>query len=148
MSAGTGIFHSEYNPSPNSVTRFLQIWILPRKRNLPPGYGQIRINPLEMQGKFARIAGPEKGSQWLHIQQNASLFLGSFGAGNIQIPVPYEENSGVFLFLIEGKILIFDKELADKDAIGIRQCTSLEAEVMDSSRLLLIHLPMQHNPAN
>ena len=148
MSAGTGIFHSEYNPSPDSIVRFLQLWIYPNRRNIPPRYGQIKLNPTLFEEKFAEIVAPVPKDNCLMIQQDASLFFGNFRQGKVTIPVPAEKKYGAFLFLIEGKIRIFDHELADRDAIGIHECTSAELEVISPSRILLMLLPLHHNPKN
>lgn len=148
MSSGTGIFHSEYNQSRTSIVRFLQIWILPWRRNIPPRYSVMKINQTALQNRFAEIAGPEPKAGCLQIQQRARLFLGKFQMGNFKIPASEEKNSGTFVFLIQGKIRIFDQELRDRDALGNRQCTSMEMEVLNPSHVLLMHVPMNHQPPN
>ena len=145
MSAGTGIFHSEYNSDPRASVRFLQIWILPYRRNLPPRYAQMKIDPVQTEGKFAEIISPEEKENCLMIQQNARFFIGSARQGTLPLPLPSEKGIGIYLFLIEGKIRIFGEELADRDAIGILDCTSTELEVLSPSKILLMHLPIHQN---
>ena len=145
MSAGTGIFHSEYNPDRNSPVRFLQIWILPYRRNLPPRYAQMTIDQQGMKGKFLQVISPEKREDCLQIQQQASLFLGNFEPGKVSVPHRNAEGTGSFLFLIKGKIRLFGHELADRDAIGFLENTSTEMEVCEASQVLLMHLPLQHS---
>ena len=60
MSAGNGVIHSEFNPSPTEDCHFLQIWILPNKQDIEPAYTQFTYDPKEKQGKFRLIAGPDK----------------------------------------------------------------------------------------
>jgi len=146
MSSGTGIFHSEYNASNLSTVRFLQIWILPRRRNLPPLYQKVSIDYEQLENNFTEIAGPEEKPGCLQIRQHARLFLGKFQKGIWDVPIPVEKNSGTFVFLIQGKIRIFDNELSDRDAIGIQECTSMEVKVLNPSFILLMQVPMQHQP--
>jgi len=143
MSSGTGIFHSEYNASTLSAVRFLQIWILPRRRNMPPLYQKVTIDYGQLENNFTEIAGPDEKPGSLQIRQHARLFLGRFQEGNWEIPIPADKNSGTFVFLIQGKIRIFDSDLADRDAIGIRECTSMELKVLQPSFVLLMQVPMQ-----
>ena len=60
MSAGTGVIHSEFNPSKTEPVHFLQIWIVPDKQDVPPSYTQFGYDPKEKHGKLRLIAGPEK----------------------------------------------------------------------------------------
>ena len=62
MSAGTGVMHSEFNPSSTDPVHFLQIWIQPATLGTPSSYEQIRFDPKEKQGKFKLLAGP-RGAQ-------------------------------------------------------------------------------------
>ena len=62
MSAGTGVIHSEFNPSKTEPVHFLQIWIVPDKQDVPPSYTQFGYDPEEKNGKFRLIAGPDKNT--------------------------------------------------------------------------------------
>ena len=74
MSAGTGVTHSEFNPSKNEPVHFLQIWILPEARGIKPGYEQKQINPNEMKGRLRLVASREPSGDAVKIHQDVRLY--------------------------------------------------------------------------
>jgi quercetin 2,3-dioxygenase len=78
MSAGTGVMHSEFNPSPTDSTHLLQIWILPDRKGLKPEYEQLAFPDKDLRGKFAHLAGP--GAP-VTIHQDASLYVARLTKG-------------------------------------------------------------------
>jgi len=78
MTAGTGILHSEFNPSKEKPTHLLQIWILPEKQGLKPEYEEHKFTPGELSGKFQPIAGKEAP---VSIRQDVELFAAKFAKG-------------------------------------------------------------------
>jgi redox-sensitive bicupin YhaK (pirin superfamily) len=78
MTAGTGILHSEFNPSKEKPTHLLQIWILPEKQGLKPEYEEHKFTPGELNGKFQPIAGKEAP---VSIHQDVELFAAKFAKG-------------------------------------------------------------------
>ena len=142
MSAGTGIFHSEYNQSKSSIVRFLQIWIVPNKRNISPRYAQMKINPERHQNKFGVIISPVPSEETIWIHQNASLSLGNFETGK-NVPIPEAKNGiGNFLFVLKGKINLFGSTLNSRDAIGITESPVTEVSIEEQSQLLLLQVPL------
>ena len=82
MTAGTGITHSEYNPSPSQSVHFLQIWILPDREGLPPGYEQRFFLSAEKQGRLRLVASPDGSDGSVTLHQDARLYLSQLGAGD------------------------------------------------------------------
>jgi len=80
MSAGTGVLHSEYNPSHENGVHFLQIWIQPRERGIAPGYEQKRFEDAEKRGRFRLIASPDGADGSVTIHQDARVYAGLFDA--------------------------------------------------------------------
>jgi redox-sensitive bicupin YhaK (pirin superfamily) len=74
MSAGTGITHSEFNPSRNEPVHLLQIWILPEARGIKPSYEQKQINRNEMKGKLQLVASREPSGDAVKIHQDVRLY--------------------------------------------------------------------------
>lgn len=80
MSAGTGVLHSEYNPSRENGVHFLQIWIQPSTRGIAPGYEQKRFESDEKRGRFRLIASPDGAEGSVTIHQDARVYAGQFDA--------------------------------------------------------------------
>ena len=78
MSAGTGVRHSEFNPSSSEPAHFLQIWIQPAKRNIQPSYEEKRFAPEEKRGRLRLIVSPDRADGSLLIHQDARVYAGLF----------------------------------------------------------------------
>jgi quercetin 2,3-dioxygenase len=81
MSAGTGIFHSEFNPSPKEQVHLLQIWIKPNRQGIKPSYGQKAFPVAERQGKLRLVASPDGRSGSISIQSDTYLYATVLAAG-------------------------------------------------------------------
>ena len=81
MSAGTGIRHSEYNPSPDQAARLLQIWLLPDKQGVAPGYEQKAFPASEREGRLRLVASPDGEDGSVRIHQNTKLYATLLKAG-------------------------------------------------------------------
>ncbi|HTR56064.1 MAG TPA: pirin family protein, partial [Kofleriaceae bacterium] len=81
MSAGTGVLHSEFNASPGEVVHFLQIWLLPAKRNVKPSYAQKTFSDADKRGRLALVASPDGRAGSISINADANVYAGLFGAG-------------------------------------------------------------------
>ena len=80
MSAGTGVLHSEMNPSPTQPAHFFQIWLLPQ-RGIKPSYEQKRFEPEEKQGRLRLVASPDGREGSVTVNQDVDLYAGLFKAG-------------------------------------------------------------------
>src|SRR4030095_3911017 len=81
MSAGTGVTHSEFNPSSNEGVHLYQIWLLPEKKGIPPSYEQKTLSEKDKQGNLLLAASGEGKDGALKIHQDARLFLSSLNSG-------------------------------------------------------------------
>ena len=101
MSAGTGIYHSEYNKDREQRVKFLQIWVYPDKKNVEPRYDQITLNLADRHNKLQQILSPNADDAGVWIHQNAWFNLGKFDKG---ISTEYALNAkgnGVIRFCIK-----------------------------------------------
>src|SRR5690606_20497754 len=78
MSAGTGIYHSEYNKNKDKPVKFLQIWVIPNKGNVEPRYDQVTLNVADRHNKLQQIVSPKDGGEGVWIHQDAWFHLGKF----------------------------------------------------------------------
>lgn len=140
MSAGTGIYHSEYNPSPNEELNLFQIWIFPNQKQVAPRYAQRKYELIN--GAFTTLVGPEKSgiATWIH--QDAWLSMGMFDTDATISYVLNNPNNGAYIMLIEGAIQIGEQVLQQKDAIGISNTSQIEIKIQQKAKILVIEVPM------
>jgi quercetin 2,3-dioxygenase len=142
MSAGTGIFHSEFNKNPDQEVKFLQIWIFPNKKNVTPRYGQITLNPHDRIDKLQQIISPNIDDAGLWIYQNAWFHLGKFGKGLTTDYKIKAKGNGVYAFVLSGDLTINNQQLKSRDGFGIWDTDNLIISSDTDSELLLMEVPM------
>ncbi|MGD2073597.1 MAG: pirin family protein [Gammaproteobacteria bacterium] len=142
MSAGTGLTHSEYNDSATEAVNFLQIWVLPKERDIEPRYGQKAFDQAEHHNRFLTVVAPERGDETVWINQDAWLSLGNLDAGRTLSYTANRAGHGLYLFVIEGQIEVADETLGTRDAIGITDAAELAVGAGLDSWLLMIEVPM------
>ncbi|HKO76436.1 MAG TPA: pirin family protein, partial [Flavobacterium sp.] len=115
MSAGTGIFHSEFNKNEDQLVKFLQIWVYPNKKNVTPRYDQITLKTEKRKNKFQQILSPSPDDEGVWIHQDAWFHLGTFDQ-NISTEYTIKKpNNGVYVFIINGSATIADQKLNSRD---------------------------------
>jgi redox-sensitive bicupin YhaK (pirin superfamily) len=142
MSAGTGVTHSEFNPSPDHETQSLQIWIFPKVRNIQPRYDQKNFKGLLVKNKLTTLVSPDKSPDTLWLNQDTTFSTGFFDAGqqiDYTIKTP---GNGAYIFVLEGSVNISDIKLNKRDAIGVYDTSSITANTDTEARLLIIEVPM------
>jgi len=142
MSAGSGLYHSEYNASKTEPVSFLQIWVFPKERDIEPRYEQKTFNPAQRQNKLQTVVSPAKDDGALWINQDAWFSLADLEKDKT---LTYSLNSkagGVFIFLLEGNADIAGESLAKRDAIGVSSTDSIEITANENSEILVIEVPM------
>jgi quercetin 2,3-dioxygenase len=146
MSAGTGIFHSEYNGDKNKEGKFLQIWVIPNKLDVQPRYDQITLDPLKRINKLQQIVSPNPKDEGVWIYQDAWFYLGKI-QNNHQVSYKIKrKGNGVFCFLLFGEMKINNNMLQKRDAIGFWDLDSIDlVSLSDDSEILVIDIPMKNS---
>jgi redox-sensitive bicupin YhaK (pirin superfamily) len=143
MSAGTGITHSEYNKNADKQVKFLQIWVIPNKRNVPPRYDQISLKAEDKHNRLQQILSPSAEDEGVWIHQNAWFHLGSFDKGKSLEYQIKDAKNGVYAFVLKGSFSFHGQTLDKRDGMGIWDISSLSMEALsDSSEILLMEVPM------
>jgi len=142
MSAGTGIFHSEYNHNEDTEARFLQIWIFPNKRDIKPRYDQISIKDIAKENEFYQILSPNPDDEGVWINQNAWFHLGEMSEGKEATYKLKDKSNGIYAFLLDGEVAVDGNELKARDGIGIWDTDSIEFHFSKDSKVLLMEVPM------
>ncbi len=143
MSAGSGLQHSEYNHYKDKSTNFLQIWVLPKLRNIEPRYDQKTFDPKQRLNKIQTVVAPDNhDAVW--INQNAWFSLANMEASKELSYKIKKEGNGVYVFVIDGNITIGDQQLNKKDALGIWEIDNIILKSNSNAEVLLIDIPMKN----
>lgn len=142
MSAGTGIRHSEYNKNQDKVVKFLQIWVIPNKKDVTPRYDQISLDIKDRHNKLQQIISPQMNDEGVWIHQNAWFHLGMFDQGYSSNYKLKDENNGVYIFNLKGDIKVNDQKMSSRDGYGIWNTKELTISADTDSEFLIIEVPM------
>ncbi|MFN6078393.1 MAG: pirin family protein, partial [Bacteroidota bacterium] len=143
MSAGTGVYHSEYNKNKDETVKFLQIWVFPNKKNVTPRYDQISLNIEERKNKLQQILSPNAEDEGVWIHQDAWFHLGNFDKGqNVHYQIKKEGN-GLYAFILKGSFVIDEQEMDLRDGLGITGTNQIDIIARENdAEILLMEVPM------
>ena len=142
MSAGTGIFHSEYNKNKNSRMKFLQIWVLPNKKNVTPRYDQITLNIADRHNKLQQILSPNANDSGVWIHQNAWFHLGKFDKETSVDYAIKAKGNGLYVFVLSGDLTVNNQQLKTRDGFGTWEVDKVTISASSESEFLLMEVPM------
>lgn len=143
MSAGTGIFHSEYNKNSDRLTKFLQIWVYPNQKNVAPRYDQITLNTEDRHNKLQQILSPNADDAGVWIHQDAWFHLGTFDNGFQSEYQLKKAGNGIYAFVLKGDFTIGNIALNERDGLGIWDTNSIEITANSAdAEILLMEVPM------
>lgn len=142
MSAGTGIFHSEYNANKDKELELLQIWVFSDKKNVTPRYQQMSLADLQKPNELYQILSPNSEDAGVWIHQQAWFRLGDLSAGKSVNYKLHKKESGVYVFVIEGEASIADKTLKRRDGLGIWETDEFQIVSSTDSKILIMEIPM------
>lgn len=139
MTAGTGVRHSEFNPSNEGQVHLYQIWILPERTGLPPSYEELSAAEDDKRDRFRLVASPDGANGSLTIHQDARLYLASLSAGQA---ISHELKSGraAWLQIVRGNVNVFGHELTAGDGAAITEDNALTISADAESEILLFDL--------
>ncbi|MHA4740975.1 pirin family protein [Dyadobacter sp. MSC1_007] len=141
MSAGTGIYHTEFNKNQDQPVSFLQIWLYPDKLNVAPRYGQTDYSKGDRHNRFQQILSPDPNDQGVWIHQQAWFHLAEMDAG---IEIEYalkKEGNGVYVFVIDGMVEVNGETLQQRDGYGFWPEGRTVIKALEKSNVLLIEVP-------
>ncbi len=139
MSAGSGIVHAEFNASQERPTHLLQIWIVPSKDGIKPGYEQKTIDPASITNKFARIAAPEPNENEVSIVQDAEIWAAKLDGDNEAIH-SLEQGRRAWIQVAKGEVEIGGEVLKAGDAAGITDESKISVRAKAPSEVLLFDM--------
>ena len=140
MSAGSGVRHSEFNPSPSAGTHFLQIWIQPDKLNMEPSYEEKRFSSEEKRGHLRLIVSPDRAQGSLLIHQDARIYAGLFD-GPETADLRVSEGRRLYVHVARGDISANDVILSAGDALQVTEESELRLRAGRNAEVLVFDLP-------
>ena len=124
MSAGTGIAHSEYNHAADQTTHFLQIWLLPNRLGIAPGYEQKAFAATDKRGRLRLVAAPDGRDGSVTIHADASMYAGLFD-GSERAELPLDAQRLAYVHLVRGEASVNGQALGTGDAVRLDGETQL-----------------------
>jgi len=140
MSAGSGVRHSEFNPSQGSGTHFLQIWIQPNVRNIEPSYEEKKFSASEKRGRLRLIVSSDGADGSVLIHQDAKVYAGLFD-GEERAALTVAPKRKIYVHVARGAVVANGTELSAGDALKITDETSLSLEQGRGAEILVFDLP-------
>ena len=145
MSAGTGVTHSEFNPSPGEPVHFLQIWIVPDKKGVAPRYQQKHFTPAEKRGRLRLIISPEGADGSLSVYQDARVYAGLFD-GPETATLDVAPGRYVYLQVAQGAVTVNGQRFGEGDGARFREETRFMLTDGDNAEVLLFDLRPRELP--
>jgi redox-sensitive bicupin YhaK (pirin superfamily) len=133
MTAGTGVVHSEANPSAEEPAHFLQIWIEPERRGLPPGYEQKTFEDSERRGVLRLVASRDGRAGSVTVHQDVSLYAGIFGAGQ-RAETSLAKGRRAWVQVARGAVTVNGAALAEGDGAAVDEESTVVVEGRETSK--------------
>ncbi|QKF80750.1 pirin family protein [Halarcobacter ebronensis] len=139
LSAGSGIFHSEFNQHDSKILRLLQIWILPPKKSLPKLYGSYKFKKEQREDKFLNIVSSQEGEAPIKLYQDVNIYVSELKKEK-KLTFDILKNRQIYFVQIEGSSNINGEILNFGDALEIQKEDTIEIEALENSHFLFIEM--------
>ncbi len=136
MTAGSGVMHSEFNPSPKNAVHLLQIWLLPERKGLAPSYEQLAFPDSDLRGKFNLVAGPKAP---VTIHQDANLYITRLNEGDA-VKHAIAPGRHAWVQIARGAVELNGRELKAGDGAAVSDESELIVKARESSEVLAFDL--------
>lgn len=140
MSAGTGVTHSEYNPSSSEPVHFLQIWLQPNAMGVDPAYDQKHFPVEDRRGRWTLLVSPDGRDGSIATHQDALMFGTLLGEGET-LEYAFDGERQGYLHLARGRLRVGEITLAGGDGLRIQKQATLRIEGIEAAEVLLFDLP-------
>jgi redox-sensitive bicupin YhaK (pirin superfamily) len=142
MSAGTGIYHSEYNHNKDKHAKLLQIWVFPNQNNVKPRYEQMKFDMAKAKNQWMQLVSPSPEDDGLWIYQNAWFSQTKLDKDVSLNYTMKAKNNGAYIFVIEGAVQIGNQILNQRDGYGIWDIDQFEIiALQENANVLVMDVP-------
>ena len=139
ISAGSGITHSEFNPSPTAAVHLYQLWIVPNRLGIPPSYQQQAFDGHALQNQLRLVASPHGAEDSLAIQQDVRIYLGRLDRGQ-SVHHPLATDRHAWLQVLQGRVRLDSVSLETSDGVAVSDQNSLPIHATDAAEIMLFDL--------
>ncbi|MDX2014716.1 MAG: pirin family protein [Myxococcaceae bacterium] len=139
MSAGTGVFHSEFNASKVDPVHFLQIWLLPDELGVAPGYEQKTFAAADKQGRLKLVASPDGQDGSVRIHSNTRLYAGLFRKGE-RSELPLSKERHAWVHVARGEVQLNGQTLKAGDGAALSNEGLVKVEGVSDGEVLVFDL--------
>jgi redox-sensitive bicupin YhaK (pirin superfamily) len=139
MSAGTGITHSEFNPSASEPVHLYQIWLFPAQKGIEPSYEQTRFDESERHNHLRLVASPDAADGSLTIHTDARVYLASLDAGQ-QVTQELAPGRHAWLQVLRGAVTLNGQPLATSDGAAVSEEITLAIAATEAAEVMLFDL--------
>lgn len=143
MSAGTGVFHSEYNASATEPCSLLQIWVIPERRGVEPRYEQRFYDVEALEREWHTVVNPMGQGEAMPIHQQAWFSLTKLAAGASRNYSPRRAENGVYFLVIEGAAEVAGHMLNPRDGLGVSECDEISVRAAQDAFILAMDIPLR-----
>jgi redox-sensitive bicupin YhaK (pirin superfamily) len=140
MSAGTGVFHSENNPSPDKPVHFLQIWIRPDRMGVTPGYEQKTFEASEKRGRLRLVVSGDGAEGSVTVHQDARMYAGLFDGGESG-ELDVAAGRRIYVHVVRGELVVQGTRLTAGDALKLTDVSRLAIRDGRDAEVLVFDLP-------
>ncbi len=139
MSAGTGVQHSEFNPSVDEPVHFYQIWLLPERDGLAPSYEELSAAPDLSDGRFRVVASRAGGAGVLTIHQDVRILLATLAVGQADA-VSFARDRYAWVQVLRGRVALSGEVLGAGDGAALSDVERLEVQAQDDAEVMVFDL--------
>lgn len=139
MSAGTGVFHSEYNHSPDQKVHLMQIWIIPKHKSLQPSYEQFALGPIDPKKPLQLIGSPQGGDGVMRFYQDVFIYRGVMSPSQ-ERSYPVKSGRALWVQVIKGSVKVNGQNLDAGDGLGIERSGEVVLIAMKNTEFLIFDL--------
>jgi redox-sensitive bicupin YhaK (pirin superfamily) len=143
MSAGSGVYHSEFNPSSDETTELLQIWIRPKQKGGDPRYDSRDFSSHDQDGRWVLLVSGDEDDDAITIRQNARIYTTTLQAGQSLDISSNGKGLGRLVFVLEGSVEIAGETLFRRDELQIIDSHVYEVKSLEGSQVIVFEVPLK-----
>jgi quercetin 2,3-dioxygenase len=139
ITAGTGVQHSEFNPSTTEPVHFYQIWLFPDERGLAPSYEERSFSPADKHNRLRLVASRDGREGSLTVHQDADVFLSTLDAGTT-VSHPLRPGRHAWVQVMRGSVHLGETTLGESDAAAVSEQANLSLVAFEPAEVMLFDL--------